>query len=382
MRTSALLLVVLALSGCGHSAAGFPASPVRLVTDDELSTDVMVSLGFRPVGAVGLTASSWAPALAPYLSSAENLGARTGGSANLDAIAGARPDAIVAPMSLKRAGWGAQLSAEAPTLYYPSRGPRSSWQAVLRALAGPLGLTGRANAVIAGLALRAAAIRAQVEGKTVALLQIVAPQSFSTVDDYDPAAVVFEQDLALRNVHLRPQQYGNGCAARPSPPRACSTNELFAGVLTVVPPVDAALLETGSVGSPAVAAFEATSYYRGLGAVRAGHVAAAPTYEDVGPLGVAYLYSAVERAFGLDELHGTVAGRKVDLTFDPSSRRLCWAGLPVRGAVFSAGAVRESLPSAVGCAAVPSRAAPASGRLGGAVLTVGAPPTIGGSVKR
>ena len=234
------------------------------------------------------------------------------------------------------------------------------------------------NAVIAGLALRATAIRKQVRGKRIGLLRIVAPQSFSTVDDYDPAAAVFEQDLGLRNARLRPQQYGNRCAARPSPPRACSTNELFAGVLTVVPPVGALLLETGSVSGPAAVTFESDPYYRALAAVRARHVASAPSYEDVGPLGVAYLYSAVDRAFGLAELHGTVAGRRVELTFDPRSRRLCWAGLPAAGALLStSGAAPVSLPSPAGCAALPAAASLAGARVGGARLVRGAPTPIG-----
>ncbi len=129
-----------------------------------------------------------------------------------------KPDAILGPMSLKSGGWGSQLSATAPTFYYARGQEATSWQAAVRAVAAPLGLTERADGVIAGLELRATAIREQVRGKTIGLFRIVAPQSFSTVDDYDPAATVFEQDLGLRNVHLRPQQYGNRCAARPSPP--------------------------------------------------------------------------------------------------------------------------------------------------------------------
>jgi ABC-type Fe3+-hydroxamate transport system substrate-binding protein len=321
------LAVVVALAGCGHVAPRFPANPTRLVTDDELSTDVMLSLGFKPVGAVGMTATAWPPALAPYLRGAENLGGRAGGSANLDAIAGARPDAILGPISLVRQGWGSQLSATAPTAYYAPGGPGSSWTAAVRAVAAPLGLTTRANRVIAALELRAAAIRAQVKGKTVALLRIAAPQSFTTVDDFDPAMSVLEQDLGLRNAELRPHQYGNRCAPRPSPPRACRTNELFVAVATMIPHLDALLLETGTVSPAAAAAFQHEAYYRQLAAVRAGRVAPAATYEEVGPLGVAYLYSAVERAFGLVELHGVVRGKTVEATYDHAAHRLCWAGL-------------------------------------------------------
>ncbi len=372
----AALVAVLALAGCGHGAARFPASPARLVTDDELSTDVMLSLGFRPVGAIGLSSTAWPPALAPYLARAENLGSRTGGSANLDAISGARPDAILGPVSLEHEGWGSQLSATAPTFYYAPGAPGSGWQAAVRAVAAPLHLGGQADAVIAALELRAAAIREQVHGKTVALLRIVAPQSFSTVDDYDPAVTAFEQSLGLRNAQLRPQQYGNRCAARPSPPRACSTNELFAGVLTVMPHLDAVLVETSSASGPAAASFESSPYFRALAAVRAGHLASASSYEDVGPLGVAYLYSALERAFDLTELHGTVEGHGVELTFAPASRRLCWAGLPAGGAELTAArGVHELLPQAEGCSST-TTATISSPRLDGAPLRSGAPKPI------
>jgi hypothetical protein len=372
------MLVALALAGCGgQGATSFPASPARLVTDDELSTDVALSLGLRPVGALGLTATAWPPALGPYLSKAENLGPRTGGSANLDAIAGANPDAILGPATLKKEGWGSQLSATAPAVYYAPAGAGSSWQAAVRAVAAPVGLAARANAVIAGLELRAAALRPQVRGKTIALLRIVASQTFSTVDDYDPAVKVLVRDLGLRNAHLRPPMYGNHCAPLPTPPRACSTNDLFAGVLTVVPAVNAVLLETGSVNKAAAEAFAANSYFRELAAARSGYIASAPTYEDTGPLGVAYLYSAVEKAFGLVELHGTVAGRAVELTLDSAAHRLCWAGLPPGGAAFSAtGIAHLKLPTAVGCARVAALASPASARLGGATLEQGAPSVI------
>ncbi len=375
-RSSALLLAVLALAGCGHSAASFPASPTRLVTDDALSTDVALALGLRPVGAVGMTSTAWPPALAHYLGHAENLGSRTGGSANLDAISGAQPDAILGPQSLKSEGWGSQLSSTAPTLYYTPGAAGSSWQAAVRRIAGALGMSSRANAVIAALALRAAAIREQVEGKTVGLLQVDAAQSFSTVDDFDPAVTVLERDLGLRNLHLRPPQYGYRCAPHPSPPRACSTDELATGVLSVSPQLDAVLLETGSVGRKTADAFVRSSYVRQLVPVRAGRITAGPTYEDVGPLGVAYLYSAVERAFDLIELHGTVKGRSVELTYSPGSRRLCWAGLPARGADLTApGGVHELLAPADGCAAT-AALRPAALRLDGAPLVSGPPTAI------
>jgi hypothetical protein len=82
-------------------------------------------------------------------------------------------------------------------------------------------------------------------------------------------------------------------------------------------PPDALLVE----GS-ATSAFERTPFFRNLPAVRAGHVAEAASYEELGPLGVGFLYSALEHAFGLVERHGPGAAVA---TFSPSTRRLCTA---------------------------------------------------------
>src|SRR5262249_30042423 len=150
------------------------------------------------------------------------------------------------------------------------------------------------------LRLRAAAIRAQVGGKTVALLRIVAPQSFVTVNDAAPVAAAFIHDLGLHNSHLRPQQYPYGCTASPSPPKPCTTNTLFAPIVTMLTPADALLVEGPTTE---IAAFERTPFFRGLPSVRAGHIATATSYEELGPLGLGFLYSALERAFGLVELH-------------------------------------------------------------------------------
>ncbi len=137
------------------------------------------------------------------------------------AISDAAPEAIVGPILLKQEGWGSQLATFAPTFYYPAvadppLGPHgeveSTWQAELLAVAGAVGLAPRADRLIAFLERRAAAIRPQVAGKTIGLIAISSSQSFGTVDDYDPAATVYEQDLGLRNLHLRPQQYGFDCA--------------------------------------------------------------------------------------------------------------------------------------------------------------------------
>jgi ABC-type Fe3+-hydroxamate transport system substrate-binding protein len=319
----AALAAVAVLAGCGGggSESAFPKDPSRLVTEDQLSTDVMIALGFRPAAAVGMTAQSWAPALAPYLGSARNLGEAAGGSANLDAVTGVDPDGIVAPASLRRSGWSKNLERVAPTLLYPSA---DGWRDALDSVAATLGLGERARALSARLALRAAAIRGLVGGRTIAVLRIVSSQSFSTVNDAMPVAAVLGHDLGLRNAHLRPQQYPYGCEASPATSKPCATNSLFAPILGMMSPADALLVESEPGGAPAASSFENSPPFRSLPAARAGRVARATTFEELGPVGVGFLYAAVAGAFGLRELH--VQGDRVALAYEPSARRLCAAG--------------------------------------------------------
>jgi ABC-type Fe3+-hydroxamate transport system substrate-binding protein len=330
-----LTAVAITLAGCG-GGAGFPSHPTRLVTDGEFGTDAMVALGFHPVAAVGLPAGGWPPALAPYMSGVGDLlGSQPGDADNLVALSAANPDVIIAPVSLKQDGLGEQLARTAPTFYYqsasqvslgPGEVPTSTWQANLNALADALGLSARAKLVTATLDLRAAAIRAQVAGKTVALMRIVSPTTFSTVNDDKAVAAVYEHDLGLRNVHLKPQQYPYGCAPAPDPPKACATNGLYVGIASTMTGADALLLEGGSGGRATVGAFEHNAYVRNLRAFEAGHVAWTSSYEELGPIGVGFEYSAIAHAFGLDEYHAALPGDgDLDLTLDPATRRLCWA---------------------------------------------------------
>jgi ABC-type Fe3+-hydroxamate transport system substrate-binding protein len=285
-----VLLVSAVLAACG-SGKPFPSSPQRLATDDLASTDAMLALGYRPVAVAG---SRGVPALAPYLAGTADLGPRAGGSANLDALASARPDAIVGPVSLERQGWGGQLRHIAPTVYYDAAAP--SWQATLRAVAHAVGRDSRASQLIGKLGVRARSLRAQLHGRTVAVIRITGPESFVTVNDADPVAALFRHDLGLHNVHLRPQQYPFGCSA--DAPRSCVTNTLFAAIVTEMAGAGALLVETGWAPVGAVRAFERTAWFRGLPAVRAGRVARAESFEAVGPLGAAFEYSALGRAFG------------------------------------------------------------------------------------
>jgi substrate-binding family protein len=361
----AALLAASLLTGCGGSANPFPSEPQRLVTDDEFATDAALALGLHPSGAVGLGTRGWSPALAPLLAKADDLGGRTGGSANLDAIAGAKPDAILGPVALEREGWGGELTKIAPTAYYL---PGKTWQASLRAVATALGRTGEASALIAALRLRADAIRGQLAGRTVALVKLAPPQSYSAANDDMPAAAVFERDLGIRNLHLRPQQYPSGCAPAPAPPRPCMTNNLYDGsAARFLSGSDALLLES--------APRAAESFSRELPRAGARRVASAASFEDVGPLGVSYLYSALERAFGIDELH---AGRGAVLTLVPGTRKLCWStSTASRLSLQAAGAQPLILQSRTGCETVtPALASlfastPSRARLGSAVVAAG-----------
>jgi ABC-type Fe3+-hydroxamate transport system substrate-binding protein len=341
---------VVLLAACGgHGTPRFPATPTRLVADDQLSADAALALGLHPVAAVGLSDTEWAPPLARYLTHAENLGSRTGGSANLDAVSGASPDAILGPVSLEQQGWAGQLRHLAPTALYTPTPAGAPWTVGFLAIADALGRQARGRSVVAGLRLRADAIRPQLEGKKVALLRIHHAQSFSTANDYDPAVGVYEHDLGLMNAHLRPQQYGNRCAPAPVPPRACSTNQLFVAIASRLTDVDGVLLEAEPAGAEASKRFIASEYFRGLPAVRAGRVAIATSYEEVGPLGVAFLYDSIERLFGLEELHATLPDGVVELTYQRSSGKVCWAGSTSRPLSLTALHARIALVGASGC---------------------------------
>jgi ABC-type Fe3+-hydroxamate transport system substrate-binding protein len=370
-RASAFALAVLTLgAGCGgHAHQSFPASPNRLVADDQLSADASIALGYRPVAAVGLNDTQWAPALASFLAASENLGSRSGGSANLDAVTGAHPDAIVGPASLEREGWADELRRLAPTVLYSPPRPGATWEDAFLMIADALGRGPRGRSVVSALQLRASAIRPQIAGRTIALLRVHDAQSFSTVDDYDPAAMVYEHDLGLRNAHLKPQQYGNDCSAAPAPPRACSTPQLFVAITSRID-ADGVLLETEPAGSAASARFAGAPYFRAMPAVRAGRVARASTFEDVGPLGVGFLYTAVERLFGLNELHANVRGETIALTFDRMKAQLCWARTSATPLVLESGGTIAQLSGRTGCRPDRSFSA-ASVRLSGATVAPG-----------
>jgi ABC-type Fe3+-hydroxamate transport system substrate-binding protein len=350
-------VLALAAAACGGGSPSFPDEPQRLAAADATSADMTVALGLDPVAAIGGDAG-WRTPLDGTAKRMRRVELRPATARALAVLAAHHPDAIVASPVWQRKGLGDRLEAVAPTLYIEPASPAGSvWKAPLDALAAKLGREERAGVVTAALDSRAAALRPQVEGKTVAVLRITATASFTAAGDFVPVARVLADDLGLRNFRFRPQQYPYDCPAAPEPPRACRTNTLYAGLVGFMGSVDALLLETGWAAPSDVAAFQRDARYRALSAVNAGHVAEAGSFTELGPLGVAALYSAVARAFGLDEGHAALGGRALSTTLDPSTSRLCWASPAAVVLVTTAG--RVTLSARKGCVVVPGAVASA-----------------------
>jgi ABC-type Fe3+-hydroxamate transport system substrate-binding protein len=355
LLTAALAGAALALAGCGGAAQTFPSDPHRLVTGDPLSADLMTSLGLPPAATLAGEGSGWAALLGRDGGRIERLAGLPATGTAVDALSASRPDAIVATDAYRTRGFGGRLRALAPTVYVS---PTAGWRAALRALARRLGREQRAAAVIAALDDRVAALRPQVAGRTIAVIRIAAPTSFTAANDFVPTSEAYERDLGLRNFHFREHQYPYGCGAAPKPPKPCRTNGLYVGLVAFMGSVDALLVETGWTKTASVARFMSDEQLRKLPAVKERRIVEAGSFGELGPLGVSFLYSAIARALGIRELHATLgAGRRLSVALAAASGRLCWAIRPAAHArfVLDAGARVRLGDRARGCATLPER---------------------------
>ena len=94
---------------------------------------------------------------------------------------------------------------------------------------------------------------------------------------------------------------------------------------------------------PTSETFEQNPLFTAIPAIAHGHVAQAAFFTDVGPIGVAFQYSAIEKAFDLTEYHASVSGgigTTASLTL--SGHRVCWALDPTPGKGTPADAITLS----------------------------------------
>lgn len=150
--------------GLGNTV--IPAEPKRIVTLGWISQDVVLALGQVPVG---IPLQEWGgdqDGVLPWVADAvTELGGElpirlNGQQISYEQILSLRPDLILAPYSDLDAEKYARLSAIAPTIAW-SKGPWSgSWQEVTLTVGQALGKTRDAEALVADVEARLAAVKA------------------------------------------------------------------------------------------------------------------------------------------------------------------------------------------------------------------------------
>jgi len=146
-----VLLIPMALGGQAHAYSvvasqsdSLPADPVRVVTLDDLSTELVVSLGIEPVGVANLSSyRQWVQLGNEYLEGSVDLGSSQ--QPNLERLVRLEPDLILGVSSL-HAVLFERLDALAPTLLYNlslEPGPPDAVERGSLALSHLAGITGR-----------------------------------------------------------------------------------------------------------------------------------------------------------------------------------------------------------------------------------------------
>jgi ABC-type Fe3+-hydroxamate transport system substrate-binding protein len=346
-------LAALALAGCGSSARPSAApssgtsSAQRIATDSNIAMDDLIVVGMTPACAAGDAPGNdgFGPLLTPYSSKVVSLGPSVAGSDfNVEALAKCAPNVILAPSYDEDTGKGSYYGTAAKTeksiaktYFFAQPNPpvvngvlQSTWRNWFLAAIDPLGGKARADEVIAKMDLRAAAIRGQVSGKTLAVVSLDSASAWEAVNDYLPLATVYIQDLGLKNFTLPAGDYAKGCldAANPQP---CYTNSLSEEVLPKLSGADAILLQSELTSSGDQNTFESDPLFESLPEAKTGHIAMAQAFTDVGPIGVAYEYSQIVEAFKLSEYHATTSGATASVTLDAATGKVCWAVDPAPG---------------------------------------------------
>ena len=218
------------------SSSGRASVPTkRLATDNGISLDGLIAIGLKPACAVG----PFTPPISAYTNGVVNLGNSVAGTDfNVEALAACAPTTIVAP-SYDNSGAGSYFDTAAaaerglaPTIFFNQPNPpvndagqaQSTWKDWLHSFADQLGKRQQANQVIALLDLRAGAIRGQIAGKSIALIDMDSASTFDTANNYLPLASIYVEDLHLKNFLLPASDWSSGCLS--TPVEACYSNTI------------------------------------------------------------------------------------------------------------------------------------------------------------
>jgi ABC-type Fe3+-hydroxamate transport system substrate-binding protein len=322
-------------------------APSGIATVDDYLPDIIASLGLRPEASVSTLPTGWLPAFQPYSKGVVNLGEDPTATSSLELLATTHPKLIISPAAYEST-IGPELSAIAPTIYYDttplpfvtsSGQVASDWKLFLYQVASQIGRDKQADEVVAHMATRAAAISGQTAGKTLAYVRLDSASTWKTGNNYLPVAQVFVQDLGLKNFQLPSSDYSSGCGLNANPPQGCQSSDLSEEELPTLSSASAVLVQDNALGSSDISTFETNPLFANLPAVKSGHVAEGAFFTRVGPLGVAYEYSAIVQALGLREYYaqlpvGTTSSgttTNVSFTVNPSTSRFCWAVQPANG---------------------------------------------------
>jgi iron complex transport system substrate-binding protein len=169
-----------------------PAKPARVVAvTDFIDLDYLLTLGVEPV-LYGFS-NAWDSGSMPWQTAATDLSSfdATGSTPDLEAIAAAQPDLIVAMPQNEENGYEI-LSEIAPTIQF---GWDTEWRSGLRLIASALGLEARADARIADADAIIAAARetlAPIAGKRL-MVGFTYGDVFYIWGDQTPSALLFKE---------------------------------------------------------------------------------------------------------------------------------------------------------------------------------------------
>jgi hypothetical protein len=219
----------------------------------------------------------------------------------------------------------------------------SFWKSILMDFAIELqsqGLTGavqRAETAIAGLDLRAGALRGLVHGVPIAEFE-ASPTSWGMGNDYFPEDNGFYgPDLGMDGIILPAADYNTGgfdtgCVP-PAAPKDCYGYGLSDEDYYIL---DRAKVLIADISPTGFAAMKADPLFQDIPAVKSGHYELAPGEIRPSPLTAAFDYSLVEQALKISEYRATVSGTpgaSASLTLEPSTRKLCYALDPTAGSL-------------------------------------------------
>jgi ABC-type Fe3+-hydroxamate transport system substrate-binding protein len=386
------ILVVLGVLGAGlvsaHSASTptqtteslplvgvetLPTNPTSIATSQEGVLDIMISIGMTPAYTnVRNELNSYAPYLLPYVKNIKSLGILGGScSFNMEALAAAGPDLIIGSQFTNPPPCLSQWQAIAPVVLlhqvYPPLNAagqaESIWKNWTMDVAEQLGHVKQADEVFERTDRRAAAIRGQVEGKTIAYMQMDTASTWNTANQYFNGMQPFVQDLGMKP--FDPSIVDPSCTNDPTPVTFCLTASESNEDLSELSSADAIIVLASANGNAFTGSdiqnFISNPLWTTLPAVKDHHSTIGYDIGGGSPQAVANLYDAVESMFGIKEYFTTLSNSSAvnaSLTLNPGTKKLCWAVDPV-------GRSRPNVPLTL----------TAGGKVGAPMVTLASAPT-------